>query len=238
MREQRYRNLSLALLGLLVLPLMGCFGKPKALTPPSKFDISVSASQTLNRDPEGNPLSVVVRFFMLKGKGEFSKLTYEAACSGRTDAELLGADLVGRTETVVVPGITQTQTLDLAAGTQYIGMVAFFRKPDPHYWRYLASLPAMNVVEAKEARKARKKQGRPEPNPTITFTLQDCYITLQGLKPEPIPGQPESAKPDCGVQPLPPPPPPVSAESETQPKPQSRPAERSKPGRARKKRTG
>lgn len=233
MKDHRYRTLSLAILGLLVLPLMGCLGKPKAVAAPSKFDVSVSSSQTLNRDAEGNPLSVVVRFFMLKDKGEFSKLTYEAASSGRADAELLGADLVGRAEVVVVPGMSQTLTQELAPGTKYVGMVAFFRKPDPHYWRYLASLDAMHVVETKNAMKARKKQGKPEPNPTITFKLEDCYITLLGVKPEPIPGQPESAKPDCGVQAPPAPAPQASVEPEHKP----RSAENSKSSKGRRRRS-
>ena len=178
---------------ILVATMLGC-GKPKVARPlPSiKIAIEGEATPTINRDANGDPLSVVVRVYHLKDKGEFSKLTFDLVTSGRTDQELLGADFIGRSEFVIVPGTLFRETADLSPGTKYLGVVAFFRKPDPNYWRYLVSVEQLNLT------RSNKKDWQGKKLPLFSFKIQDCFMTLNYSKPEFIPGQPQNAKPECG----------------------------------------
>lgn len=177
---------------LLASGTLGC-GKPKVPRPQPSIPIAVEgeALPAINRDVNGDPNSVVVRIYHLKDKTEFSKLTFDLVTSGRSDQELLGSDFLGRSEFVLVPGTTSLDTADLTPGTKYIGAVAFFRKPDPNYWRYLVSLDALKVARSK------KKDWKGKKLPIFSFRVQDCYLTVNYLKPEYIPGQPENAKPEC-----------------------------------------
>ncbi len=177
---------------LTAMVFLGC-GKPKVPRPQPSIPIAVEgeALPAINRDVNGDPNSVVVRIYHLKDKTEFSKLTFDLVTSGRSDQELLGSDVLGRSEFVLVPGTTSLDTADLAPGTKYIGAVAFFRKPDPHYWRYMVSLDALKVARSK------KKDWKGKKLPIFSFKIQDCYMTVNYLKPEYIPGQPENAKPEC-----------------------------------------
>lgn len=175
-----------------ILVLLGC-GKPSIPKPQPSIPIAVEseASAAINRDANGDPLSVVVRIYHLRDKKEFSKLTFDLVTSGRTDQELLGSDLLGRSEVVVVPGATALELTDLSPGTRFIGVVAFFRKPDPNYWRYLVSLEQLKMA------RARKKDWKGKKRPIFSFKVQDCFMALNYSKPEYIPGQPENAKPEC-----------------------------------------
>ncbi|NTV09820.1 MAG: type VI secretion system lipoprotein TssJ [Zoogloea sp.] len=152
---------------------------------PKSYDIKAEGDTQLNRDADGQSLSVVVRVYQLKDVKEFSRLTFDTLANGRPESELLGDELLGKIDTVLVPGGEYTSTEKLLENTRYIGIVAFFRKPDAHYWRYLVS-----------AEKVRSEG--------LRFRVQDCYIMLKGIKPVPLPGQPENAPPECDAAYAPP----------------------------------
>ena len=145
---------------------------------PKSFAIRGDGDQVLNRDVRGKSLSVVVRLYQLKDSAEFSKLTFDTVAEGRPDADLLGPSLLAKTDTIVVPGGTYTSTETIQEGARYIGLIALFRQPDAQYWRFL--------VDADDVR-----------SNGLKFKVQDCYITLNGTKPVPIPGQPANYKPNC-----------------------------------------
>jgi len=324
MRRRGFREGKWIGIGVLLTLIIACGAKIQPLPqvqvqppPPAKFEVSVEASPTINRDPNGDPLSVVIRLYQLKDKGEFSKLTFDVASSGRTDQELMGADFLGKEEFVMVPGAKYAKLDEVTPGTKFVGIVAFFRKPDPNYWRYLVSVdqlmqpqaqpqsaatsrslptlaqvqslaqapgavraqaqsltqaPAMAQGQAQafaqssltakaqtlsqaqiptapaaltsaqalaqsEALQRKNKRGRkvfdsdpkdpvppdpkvgakagdgadpakpllrtpfiPKMGTRLAFLVEDCYLKLIDLKPEPIPGQPENEKPDCGSE--------------------------------------
>jgi len=157
----------LALLG-------GCASTPE----PKPYQIQANADPIINRDISGNPLSVVVRLYQLKQEKEFDQLTFDLATSNRTDAELFGESLLQRSELLLVPGTTHISTETILPDTKYLGVVAYFRKPDTHYWRYL--------IDAQQVR----EKG-------LNFQALDCYLRLKDLKAAAIPGQPLDAKPTC-----------------------------------------
>ena len=158
---------SLAILG-------GCVSAPG----PKAYEIRANADPVINRDIAGKPLSVVVRLYQLKGEKEFDLLTFDLATSNRSDAELFGDSLIQRSELLLVPGTTHISTETLLPETKYLGIVAYFRQPDAHSWRYL--------VDAQQIR-----------NKGLSFRVLDCYLKLQEIPVIAIPGQALDAKPVC-----------------------------------------
>jgi type VI secretion system protein VasD len=149
---------------------------------PAPFEISGQATPSINRDTNGAPLSVVVRLYQLKEREAFNKLSFDLLASGRSDSELFGSSLTGKSEFVMLPGTKYNAGDKVLPDTKYIGIVALFRKPDANHWRLL--------VDAKTVR----EKG-------LNFLVQDCSLALNGIKPVAIPGQALDAKPNCSVSP-------------------------------------
>lgn len=190
---------------LLMLPL-DAKDQPSPERPPRRLEIVAEADPSLNRDPVGNPLSVVVRVYQLKDKGEFTRLTHDLAASGRPEPELLGPDCLGKCEFTLIPGSVHQGSAELLPDTRYLGVVALFRQPDPEHWRCLAKVdPPSAVPAAKSGKKSwfkrvLSKNPTPEPpprNPALCFKVQDCYLRLLSPQAEPIPGQTDPFRPDC-----------------------------------------
>lgn len=160
----------LAILGSL---LSGC-----AAPGPKQYDIRANAEPVINRDATGKPLSIVVRLYQLKQPNDFNQLTFDLAASGRSDADILGTSVVQKNELILVPGAQFSDKELLAPETKYIGVIAFFRRPDTNYWHYL--------IDAEEVR----KKG-------IALIVKDCYLSLTTPSAVAIPGQSLGAKPVC-----------------------------------------
>ena len=172
MNPSIYRACGLSLVVVCVTLLSGC------ATGPQPYEIRAQADPVINRDLTGNPLSVVIRLYQLKQSKEFNQLTFDLVSSNRSDTELFGEGLLKRSEIVLVPGTSHSSTETLLVDTKYLGVVAFFRRPDAHYWRFL--------IDADQIR----KKG-------LSFRVRDCYLTLKDNTPAPIPGQALDAKPIC-----------------------------------------
>jgi type VI secretion system protein VasD len=147
---------------------------------PEDYALKGVADALLNRDINGQSLSVVVRLYQLSGKTEFTRLTFDAVASGRSDTELFPKELVAANEVVLVPADTQEITDKLLPETRYVGMVGFFRRPDTQNWRFL--------VDARAVR-----------NEGLNFAVRDCYFAAIQPKPEPIPGQSAGYTPECAM---------------------------------------
>lgn len=163
---------SISAASMLLFLLTGCSSGPKT------FEIRGEADQMINRDSSGNPLSVVIHVYQLEASEEFSKMTFDTLASGRPPAELLGKDLLEKNEVLLVPGAIYTSTEKLREEAKHIGVVAFFRHPEQHYWRFLVDANAV------------RKNG-------LQFKVRDCFLSLTEPKPRLIPGQPENAAPVC-----------------------------------------
>ena len=158
------------------LLLNGCASTPESI--PTSYEVRASADQVINRDISGQPLSVVVRLYQLKQPKEFNALTFDLATSNRTDAELFGDSLIQRTEILMVPGTTHISAQGISPDAKFLGVVAFFRRPDTHYWRYL--------IDANQVR-----------SKGLNFQALDCYLQLKNTLVVAIPGQPLDARPAC-----------------------------------------
>jgi type VI secretion system protein VasD len=173
-----HRTPSVLVIAALLTLLNACASAPEPAPAPKPYEIRADADAVINRDIAGKPLSVVVRLYQLKQEKEFDLLTFDLATSTRTDAELFGDSLIKRSEILMVPGTTHISTQMLLPETKYLGVVAFFRRPDPHYWRYL--------IDADQIR-----------NKGLSFEALDCHLRLKDIKAATIPGQPLDAKPSC-----------------------------------------
>lgn len=161
---------------LVALSLSGCASGPV------QYQINATAHPVINRNVTGEPLSVVIRLYQLKGRNAFDQLTFDTAANGRDERELFGDELVARTELVAVPGATRTLTDDLSPETRYVGITGLFRQADGQNWRYL--------VDAKAVR----RKG-------LRLLVEDCHLKMLEPAPLPIPGQAAGHYPEC--QPLP-----------------------------------
>lgn len=152
----------------------GCASSPK------QYAIRGDADPVLNRDINGKSLSVVVRVYQLRDAQEFSKLTFDTLASGRPESDFLGNALLDKTDVVIIPGGSYENSQKLLDETKFVGIVAFFRKPDPYYWRQLADAETV------------RSDG-------LSFKVQDCYVVLTGDNAIQLPGQPSSYRPECGT---------------------------------------
>lgn len=172
-RNKIHGLMRIAAAGLISLSaLLGCASGPKT------FEIKASADPVINRDANGRALSVVVHVYQLKEAGEFSKLTFDMLASGRTLSDMLSKDLLEMSEVMLVPGGTYTGSDKVHQDARHIGVVAFFRQPDQHYWRML--------VDADQVR-----------DRGLDFRVQDCFLSLNAPGPTLIPGQPASPPTSC-----------------------------------------
>lgn len=185
-QDRHSHRLGRAVILSLIALLSACAAPPK----PKPFTLKGEGAHTLNRDANGKSLSVVVHIYQLKDAREFSKLTFDMLASGRADSELLGASLLEKTDAVVVPGGSFVSTEKLRDETMYLGIVGYFRNPDPHHWRQLLDVQTL------------KKRGLgPEGAPGATFKVEDCYIKIIDVEPTLLPGQPPNPKAECGYRP-------------------------------------
>lgn len=148
----------------------------------SKSEVSLrgEAAAVINRDYAGKPLSVSVRLYQLKSDQVFSRLTYESLVAGKGDQALLGGDLVGIKDFLVLPGgVIEMENLKLDEEARFLALVAFFRQPDKAYWRLLYP---MERVKGKQ----------------LTFKVADCYLIALQPSNKALPDQTSPGVPTCG----------------------------------------
>lgn len=156
----------------------GCAMLLGACTVEENVAVNTISGKKINLDERGQPLSLVVHVYQLKSNKTFSQLTADDLIKGKSEADLLGGDLISSKELIILPGAKQNATVTITPEAQYIAVVGFFRRPDQHYWRLLYSA---NSVRSKG----------------LALKIDSCY--LQPVKPgiAPIPGQPGNIKANC-----------------------------------------
>lgn len=180
-----------ALVVLLVVPvvLSACSSsKPK----PTNYHVNGEADTLLNRDVSARPLSVVLDVYQLKDRQAFSRLTFDELVSGKTETDLFGEELIQKTEIVILPGGKQSLATSLLPETKYLGIVAVYRMPAEQQWRYL--IPAEQIRKTSFWNFLGSGDDK-----TITVRLHDCYMTVEGVEVDLIPGQKIAAVPNCAI---------------------------------------
>lgn len=164
--------------------LLGCSNNRTQLT---DYQFYSEADTYLNLDLTERPLSVVLNVYQLRDRQTFARLTFEDFVSGKSDADLLGDDLLSKSEFVVLPGSKQSIDAKLMPDAKFIGVVAAYRMPADQRWRYL--IPAQQMRKKSLWGFSEKK--------TVSIFLRNCYMTVNDVEIDLIPGQRNGTEPTC-----------------------------------------
>ncbi|MFM0502259.1 type VI secretion system lipoprotein TssJ [Paraburkholderia caffeinilytica] len=98
------------------------------------LNVDLTARASINPDEAMRPTSVAVRVYQLKDRKRFDEASYDDLLkNGKT---VLAQDLQDSIATMVNPGASASMSQPMQPGTEYVGVVAFYRDPDSNgSWR-------------------------------------------------------------------------------------------------------
>lgn len=133
-KPNRFR---LFLCSLFILSLAGCsilgFGPS-----PTRLEVSIEASPSLNPNAEGRPSPIVLRFYELSSADTFESSDFFTLY----DAEMatLGKFILFRDEMNIKPGQLKEFKREAKPETRYIGVIAAYRDLDNARWRGMVEI--------------------------------------------------------------------------------------------------
>lgn len=148
-REYRARIAVYSLAVVTTLLLTGCASTAAGVTKgvldkvfetkPPTLHATLEASPELNPDYEGHPSPLVLRFYELTDVTEFNAAQFFTLYE--EDEELLGSDLKGREEMVILPGESRAMDKELKMETRYFGVFGAYRDIEKAIWRAYVETP-------------------------------------------------------------------------------------------------
>lgn len=120
---------------------------PEAAKPARPMTLRLAASDSLNVDAAGRSLSLVVRVYKLRGATAFLNAPQETFGNNKQEKDALGDELIESREIVLLPGQQQRISERWAREATHIGVVALFRAPAPHRWRYAFELENFQLID-------------------------------------------------------------------------------------------
>lgn len=113
---------------------------PEAAKPARTMALRLAASDSLNVDATGRSLSLVVRVYKLRAPTAFLNAPQETFGNNKQEKDTLGDELIESREIVLLPGQQQRISERWSRDATHVGVVALFRAPAPHRWRYAFEL--------------------------------------------------------------------------------------------------
>jgi type VI secretion system protein VasD len=113
---------------------------PESAKPARPMTLRLAASDSLNVDAAGRSLSLVVRVYKLRGASAFLNAPQETFGNNSKEKDTLGDELIESREIVLLPGQQQRINERWAREATHVGVVALFRAPAAHRWRYAFEL--------------------------------------------------------------------------------------------------
>jgi type VI secretion system protein VasD len=135
--------------GMPTAPQMGRTPEPQAIDPKTERSIKlrIAASDSLNVDPQGNSLSLVIRIYKLREPTAFLNAPHDVFGNPTREKEVLADSLIDVRE-VVLQASGQYQLHDRwARQASHLGVVALYRIPNSVSWRYALELDTMPIEE-------------------------------------------------------------------------------------------
>jgi type VI secretion system protein VasD len=135
--------------GMPTAPQMGRTPEPQAIDPKTERSIKlrIAASDSLNVDPQGNSLSLVIRIYKLREPTAFLNAPHDVFGNPTREKEVL-ADALMDVREVVLQASGQYQLHDRwARQASHLGVVALYRIPNSVSWRYALELDTMPPEE-------------------------------------------------------------------------------------------
>ncbi|WP_374992367.1 type VI secretion system lipoprotein TssJ [Paraburkholderia sp. SARCC-3016] len=141
------------------------------------MNLDLVSRSSLNRNGAGQSLSTVVRIYQLRTPQAFEQLDYMQLQTN--DLEALRPDLLATRDVVLRPDASASVTEPMNSGTEYVGVVAFFRDAGKDStWKL--------VVPKKQW-----KQTDP-----VKIEVRDNALQLAGAKNEAIAGRAAAERPE------------------------------------------
>lgn len=109
--------------------------KKEGVAQPKLVDLHIEASDQLNADPAGRPLSVVARIYKLRDSNGFLQAPYEVFGNAGKEKQAFGTDVIEVRELLLIPGQRYDAKEKITSDTAYLGVVALFRSPGSKPWR-------------------------------------------------------------------------------------------------------
>jgi type VI secretion system protein VasD len=125
-----------------VLTVGGCGSDdPEPLPPPpTRIEAKLVAAADVNPDISGKPAPVVVQLYDLAAETAFSNADFFQLHDD--DTAVLGADLIARSEYILLPGETITVSKALPAEARFLGATTAYQAIEAASWRALTLVPA------------------------------------------------------------------------------------------------
>ena len=99
--------------------------------------LTIASSTELNRDDHGASLPVALRVYQMKTPDAFLNADYARLVD---DTDALRPHALKHVDVTLLPGQTTAVDQSVMPGTQYVGVVAFFRSPSPNHWKLVIPL--------------------------------------------------------------------------------------------------
>lgn len=120
---------------------------PEAAKPARTMSMRLAASDSLNVDPAGRSLSLVVRIYKLRSATAFLNAPQDTFGNSNKEKEALADELIESREIVLLPGQQQRISERWARDATHVGIVAMFRAPAAQRWRYAFELENHPLVD-------------------------------------------------------------------------------------------
>lgn len=117
---------------LAALLLSACSSAPKP-PPPTRLDIQLSASATVNPDAHNRASPVMVRVYELKTPAAFESSDFFTLFD--KDREALASDMTARDEFVLKPGDKVSLKREAKADTRFVAVLVAYRDLERSLWR-------------------------------------------------------------------------------------------------------
>jgi type VI secretion system protein VasD len=135
-----------------LLALQGCAAirglpeLPDAQKPARSVVLRLHATANLNAGKGNQPYALVVRIYKLRQLSTFQQMHFDDVLSMHRESELLGKDLLDVREVMLIPGQRYETMEKVTREAGFIGVVALFRAPAPHRWRF--AVPAADAEKS------------------------------------------------------------------------------------------
>lgn len=127
------KYLKLFAVAILAAALTACASGPGGVA------VNIQSARYLNPDVNGVASPVVVSIYQLKSPFTFNNANYGSLANN--SAAILGSDLIDKQTMEIRPGENKVVNLNLAQSTQYIGIVAGYRKINQAQWHTTIRVP-------------------------------------------------------------------------------------------------
>ncbi|RZL00432.1 MAG: type VI secretion system lipoprotein TssJ [Rubrivivax sp.] len=109
---------------------------PEVQLPDRQLLWRLHASDSLNVSPAGDAVALLTRVYKLRSPNAFLQAPYEVFGDPAKEKAQMGDDVIETREVQMIPGQHHEVKEKVAREVRYIGIVALYRNPSPHRWRY------------------------------------------------------------------------------------------------------